>query len=310
MDLITIGEFLIDFIPGEEEGAFIRNAGGAPANVAISAARNGLSAGIYCKVGDDDFGRFLIATLKENGVEPLSPKLCDSAFTTLAFVTLDENKNRSFAFARKPGADMMLEKSEISEEEIGKSRMVHGGSFTLRDEPCKEATKFCLQKAHDSGKLVSFDINYRNLVWNGDRNACSECVKEVLPWVDLLKISDEEEDLVGGAANIPALMKEFGITAVIETLGKEGARCFFNGADFICKGRSFGELVDTTGAGDAFWGGFLSRLLILGINNSQELTEKALKDALEYGNISGGLCVTAKGAINSLPTRERIEELL
>ena len=84
MDIITIGEMVIDFIPGTEEGSYIRNPGGAPANVAIAAARNGLSAGIFCKVGDDDFGRFLIQTLEDNQVTPLSPELCREAVTTMA----------------------------------------------------------------------------------------------------------------------------------------------------------------------------------------------------------------------------------
>jgi sugar/nucleoside kinase (ribokinase family) len=113
MEFIAIGEMVIDFLPGQEAGSYIRNAGGAPANVAIAAARNGLESGIYCKVGNDDFGRFLIRTLKENQVTPLSPELCDEAVTTMAFVTLTEDNERSFTFARKPGADMMLDKSEV-----------------------------------------------------------------------------------------------------------------------------------------------------------------------------------------------------
>ena len=96
MDIITVGEMVIDFIPGTEEGSYIRNPGGAPANVAIAAARNGLSAGIFCKVGDDAFGRFLIRTLEDNKVTPLSPQLCGEAVTTMAFVSLTPGGGRSF----------------------------------------------------------------------------------------------------------------------------------------------------------------------------------------------------------------------
>ena len=94
MDIITVGEMVIDFIPGTEEGSYIRNPGGAPANVAIAAARNGLSAGIFCKVGDDAFGRFLIRTLEDNKVTPLSPQLCGEAVTTMAFVSLTPGRAR------------------------------------------------------------------------------------------------------------------------------------------------------------------------------------------------------------------------
>ena len=108
MDLYSIGEMVIDFIPGSEPASYIRKAGGAPANVAIAVAKNGLNAAMACKVGEDDFGRFLMDTLKAYNVTAATPELCKEAVTTMAFVTLAENGERRFTFARKPGADMML----------------------------------------------------------------------------------------------------------------------------------------------------------------------------------------------------------
>ena len=99
LDLYSIGEMVIDFIPGTEPGSYVRNAGGAPANVAIAMARNGLKAGMCCSVGEDDFGRFLIKTLEENQVRCIKPKLCEEAITTMAFVSLAENGERTFTFA-------------------------------------------------------------------------------------------------------------------------------------------------------------------------------------------------------------------
>ena len=99
MDLYSIGEMLIDFIPGSEPASYIRKAGGAPANVAIAVARNGLSASMACKVGDDDFGHFLMDTLAENNVRAACPRLCEEAVTTMAFVTLAEDGHRAGAAA-------------------------------------------------------------------------------------------------------------------------------------------------------------------------------------------------------------------
>ncbi len=141
MDFITIGEMLIDFLPGQEEGSYIRNAGGAPGNVAISAARNGLKAGMYCKVGNDDFGKFLLDTLRENHVTPLAPEMTDDAVTTMAFVSLNEYNDRSFTFARKPGADMLLSKSEIKDEDLKDCRLFQAGSLTLSAGPAVEANE-------------------------------------------------------------------------------------------------------------------------------------------------------------------------
>ena len=180
MDFITIGEMVIDFIPGQEKGSYIRNAGGAPANVAIAAARNGLEAGIYCKVGDDDFGRFLLQTLRENQVTPLAPEMTQEAITTMAFVSLNEHNDRSFTFARKPGADMMLEKSEIRDEDLKTCRLIQAGSCSLSAGKAVEATEYAMARAHELGKLVGFDINYRNLMWKDDKEACTKKVLSIL----------------------------------------------------------------------------------------------------------------------------------
>ena len=145
MDIYSIGEMVIDFIPGEEKGSYIRNAGGAPANVAIAAARNGLETGMCCKVGEDDFGKFLMETLKKEGVRVMCRKRCEEATTTMAFVSLKDDGERTFTFARKPGADMFLKEFEVQEEDIAASRVVHAVSCSLSAEPVASATRKALR---------------------------------------------------------------------------------------------------------------------------------------------------------------------
>ena len=309
MDLYSVGEMVIDFIPGTEEGVYSRNAGGAPANVAIAASRNGLDAGMCCRVGDDDFGRFLMHTLWEEGVCVLCTDLCEEAITTMAFVTLDEKGERSFTFVRKPGADMMLRPQDIREEDIRSSVIVHAGSCSLSARPAADATVKALRLGREMGKIVSFDVNYRNLQWNDDAALCAEAVKGILPYVDLLKISEEEADMLGGEAALPGLMRDSSLTAVIETLGPAGARVFYQDRMFAVPGRK-ANAVDATGAGDAFWGGFLSSLILQDVMLPSQITEAVLKKAMLYGNVSGALCVEKKGAITSLPTREEVEAIL
>lgn len=309
MDLYSIGELLIDFTPGSEPASYLRNPGGAPANAAITAARSGLEAGVCTSVGDDDFGRFLIQTLAENGVQAINPSLCKKAVTTLAFVSLAPDGNRSFTFVRKPGADLFLEEEAVKEADIQNTAIVHAGSFSLSASPAAEATAKALRLGRALGKLVSFDVNYRNLVWNNDQAACTAKVREILPYVDLLKVSDEEVDMLGGEAALPGLMEEFGITVIVETLGGAGARCFFAGETWDVAGRKV-PCVDTNGAGDAFWGAFLSSLRIQGVEKADQLTREIISRAMEYGNAAGGLTVQKKGAIPALPTRAQIEAFL
>lgn len=309
MDLFSIGEMVIDFIPGSEPASYIRKAGGAPANVAIAMAKNGLEAGMCCSVGEDAFGSFLMETLRENHVRVLKPQPCAEAITTMAFVTLDADGDRSFTFARKPGADMMLTEADVKEADVAEAVIVHAGSCSLSASPEAEATVRALRLGREKGKLVSFDVNYRNVMWNDDQAACAAKVFEILPYVDILKISEEEVEMMGGEAHLFQLMEQYGLTLVVETLGSRGARCFFQGETIEAPGRK-AVCVDATGAGDAFWGGFLSSLRLQGVSQANQLTREILERAMTYGNVGGWICVQSKGAIESLPTRAQIEQYL
>ena len=308
-DLYAIGEMVIDFIPGSEEASYIRKAGGAPANVAIAAAKNGLNSAMCCKVGDDNFGHFLMDTLAKYNVEAICKDFTKDAVTTMAFVTLMPDGDRVFTFARKPGADMLLSEADVKEDDIKNSAIIHAGSCSLSAQPEKDATIKAMKLGHDLGKLVSFDVNYRNIMWNDDIDACVEAIKSVLGYVDLLKLSGEEIDMMGGEENLPKLMKEHNIAVIVETLGKDGAQAFFKDGVVKVKGRRV-PAVDATGCGDAFWGAFLSKLRLEGVNNISDITNEKLEAAMNYGNVSGCICVQSKGAIESIPTRKQIEEFM
>ena len=308
MDIICAGEMLIDFTPGGQPDTYTANPGGAPANVAVSTSRNGLDTAFLGILGNDDFGKKLKKVLNDEEITMLCPNLTDRAVTTLAFVTLYEGGERSFTFARKPGADILLCKEDIREEDIDRTRALHAGSVSLSDNPCREAIGYAMELAHKKKKLVSFDINYRDMIWH-DARRCKKEVEKVLPYVDLLKISDEELYFVGGEENIPAFMEKYNISVLVETLGSKGAKYFFGGKEGSVGAREV-KAVDATGAGDAFWCGFLSKLMILGVNKVDDVTEEIVQEALVYGNVSGGLCVQKSGGIPALPTREEIEEVL
>lgn len=311
MSIICMGEMLIDFTPGKEEGVYVANPGGAPANVAISTARNGIETSFLGMMGDDDFGRRLVGVLKNDGVKILHEELTAEAITTLAFVTLYENGERSFTFARKPGADMLLSEQDVKKSDIEKCTMLHGGSVSLSSSPCREAVGYAFRLAKECKKLVSFDVNYRGMIW-GDMDKCLAEVSKLLPYIDLMKISDEELYFVGGEDNIPVFMKENNICVLVETLGSKGARYFHNSDGTVSSGIVEGrqvKAVDATGAGDSFWGGFLSRLLLDGVKKTEDISECHVRNAVRYGNIAGSLCVQKMGGIPALPYFSDIEEL-
>lgn len=304
MDMICMGEMLIDFTPGQEPRSYTANPGGAPANVAIAAARNGLDTAFLGILGNDDFGKLLQHTLENDGVKMLCPELTDEAVTTLAFVSLYEGGERSFTFARKPGADILLSEDDVKEADIDACRMLHTGSVSLSDAPSKDAVYKAMKMASEKGKLVSFDVNYRDMIWH-DEERCRREVEKILPFVDLLKVSDEELSFVGGEENIPRFMEQHGIRVLVETLGAKGAKYFFDGKSGVVEGKKV-HAVDATGAGDAFWGGFLSSVLMNGAEKAGDITEEMVQKALTYGNAAGALCVQKMGGIPALPSKADI----
>ena len=306
--ILCIGELLIDFTPVSGMAhSYTANPGGAPANVAVSAARNEVRSGFLGKLGQDDFGHLLKNTMEANRVELLCPELTDKATTTLAFVSLDEHGDRSFTFARKPGADLLLDKEDVEKVDFDKWDIVHAGSVSQSGLPERDAVLLALSKAKEKGKLVSFDINFRDKIWGFEE--CKTEVLKILPMVDLLKLSDEELDFVGGRENIPNVMKEYGIAVVVLTLGGDGSVVYYGDqCETIAPMKV--QVADTTGAGDAYWGGFLSCLLRQGVKSVADLSFEKVVEAGRYGAVSGGLCVQKHGGIPALPTLEEIEKAL
>ncbi len=307
MKVICIGEMLIDFTPGNQAHSYVANPGGAPANVAVSVARNGGLVGFLGKLGEDDFGKLLVNTLKKENVEILCPKLTKDAVTTLAFVSLDENGNRSFTFARKPGADMLLSKADVEAVDFLGCNVVHAGSVSQSAEPERTTVLYALKKAKEMGKLISFDVNYRNTIWN--KEDCLMAIKEIFPLVDLLKISDEELFFVGGEENIKDFMVANNITVVVVTMGSQGAKIYFDGQIDKIEAMKV-QALDTTGAGDSFWGTFLTILLEQQVETVSDITMKNLIKAGKYGAIASGLCVQKMGGIPAIPYREQIDNLV
>lgn len=308
MKILCVGEMLIDFTPVENmANTYTANPGGAPANVAVSVARNDVPVGFLGRLGNDDFGRMLLRTLVSERVEVLIPKLTDEAITTMAFVTFDESKERSFTFARKPGADMLLDESDVRCIDFTKWDIVHAGSVSQSGQPSGNAVLLALRMAKEAGKIVSFDINYRDKIW-GVQECMSE-VNKVLGYVDLLKISEEELEFVGGMDNIRNFMCENGISVVVLTRGGEGARIYYK--DDVADIPSIKvPVVDTTGAGDAYWGGFLASLAEQQVTSVGELSMEKLVVAGRHGAASGSLCVQKLGGIPALPYKKDIERAL
>ena len=314
-DLVTIGEILIDLTySGRDKGVpvYTANPGGAPANVAVAAARLGADAAFIGKVGRDYYGDFLRATLTENGVDISGMPVDNDAPTTLAVVSVSETGERSFSFYRRNCADTLLSSEEISTELLGNTRFLHFGSVSLTDDRARTTTLFAAQKAKELGAVVTYDPNYRANLWNSEEEAV-ERMKSVLGFVDILKISDEELPLLTGTDDpvegTRQLSDTYGISLILLTLGPDGA--FYRRGEETGKAEGFKvKVADTNGAGDTFFGSFLSRMITLGVYRPEQLTSEQLYESVRTANLAASLTTSRHGAIPAMPDLKELEDKL
>lgn len=305
-DIVALGEILIDMTyAGKSEAGqtlFEQNPGGAPANVLAAAQRLGASTAFIGKVGNDMHGLFLKSVLERENISTRGLVVDPTVFTTLAFVNLDENANRTFSFARKPGADTCLSSDEVDCDLIRDSKIFHVGSLSLTDEPARSATLHALDLARREGCIITYDPNYRASLWQSREQAVA-AMRSIIPMVDLIKISDEETELITGHRSPEAAAESLiadGVSLVIVTMGKDGA--YVRTRTGAIKAPAIKTAaVDTTGAGDAFMGGFLYQLASSG-KRPDQLTESEISEFAALANRVAAFCVARRGAICAMPT--------
>lgn len=314
VDLLSLGELLIDFTPAGNTDSgiqlFGRNPGGAPANVAVQARRAGVSSGFLGCVGNDMFGLFLKDTLGGCGVDVEGLALDDAYATSLAFVELDENGDRNFSFYRSPGADTRLTASEENKRLIDDCKLLCYGSLLMTAEPAASAVPELVAYARKAGKITAYDPNWRPPLWK-DRADGIAAMKRMLPLSDIIKVSDEELLLITEEADTKkaaGMLLKAGISIVIVTLGAKGCRVITAEHDF--ERPTFDTKIrDTTGAGDSFFGAFLAKVIQSG-KKPGELGLDALIQFADFANAAGAVCGTKKGAIPAIPETADIQKCI
>ena len=315
MDVVALGELLIDFTPAglSDQGAALlaRNAGGAPANVLAMLSILGKQTAFIGKVGSDSFGRFLKKTLEDSGIDVSGLIVSRQEPTTLAFVSLNEKGERSFDFYRSGSADVMLRQEEVSPGLLERCRVFHFGSVSMTAEPSRSATLYAAARAKELGKLVSYDPNFRPALWE-DREQAVRVMRSGLTFADVVKVSDDEVELLTGETDYlsgaRALIRG-GAKLALVTAGEQGT--WFAS----CTGEKGHvppvavQAVDTTGAGDTFLGALLSGILDSG-QPLEQMDGEQLRERIRFANVAGALCTTGRGAIASMPSRETIEKFM
>ena len=311
-DIITLGELLIDLTQrGSDEngnGEFTAYPGGAPANVAVAASRLGATTGFIGKVGDDAFGRSLADTLKKDNVDISGLYYDDYQPTTMAIVSVDESGERDFSFYRKPGADTQLTVDEaVGALSADLPKILHVGSLSMTTSPGKEACEEAVKYAKDNGSVISYDPNYRAALWDSEEHAI-EMMKVLLPYADILKVSDEEMVMLTGTDDFEEgsrILAEYGIGLVMVTLGSDGVFVRMGSHTATVPGFSV-EVADTNGAGDTFLGAMLMQIA-KGIDGTEDVWAQLLR-MVRYANKAASLTCSRHGAIPAMPSLAEMEK--
>ena len=262
--VICPGEVLIDFISLEngkklvDVEKFQKKAGGAPANVATALVKLGASAEFVGAVGKDSFGKFLIETLNRYEVGTSQVIEDEHLGTTIAYVSIDENGERDFEFMR--GADGNISPQQIDFNAFKDCKIIHLGSATaLLGAQLYEVYQAFIEFANQHDKFISFDPNYRDALYHDKQELFVKHCKEVIKHVDLIKVSEEEGQIITGESDhqqMIAALHDLGAKIVTLTLGKEGSLVSIENTHKV---ESIAvKMVDSTGAGDAFIGALLS----------------------------------------------------
>ncbi|HPD42437.1 MAG: carbohydrate kinase [Anaerolineae bacterium] len=266
LDLLVIGETLIDFISVEETESlleattFQRFAGGSPANIAANVAKLGGQAAVISKTGIDAFGQFLKAELSRAGVQTQYMVMDHRVRTSIIFVSRTRGTPDFEPFR---DADFRLEPREISEEAIARAKVVHASMWPLSREPARSAVEKAFMLAQEQGKLISLDPNYSPRIWPDTREA-REVIRHMMGYTTLTKPSLDDARRLFGEGQSPehyiARFHEMGPRVVVFTMGGAGMILSVEGQQTFIPAQPV-KVVDATGAGDSFWAGFLMALL-------------------------------------------------
>ena len=309
-DVVALGELLIDLtqngLSAQGNPTLEANPGGAPCNVLALLSKLGHKTAFIGKVGQDGFGDQLEAALVETGISVEGLCRDKAVHTTLAVVHTFADGDRDFSFYRNPGADMRLTKDEVNMELIRQSKIFHFGTLSMTDEPVRSATYAAIAEAERAGVLRSFDPNLRPPLWR-TLDEAKEQVLFGMAHCDILKISDNEIQWLTGLEDFDAgirwIQERFpGIRLILLSMGKEGSQAYSGMTMAEVKGFCV-NAVETTGAGDTFFGGVLHHVLTWGL---RDYTQEELTQMLTFANAAAAIITTKKGALRVMPEKADI----
>ncbi|MCA1717722.1 MAG: carbohydrate kinase [Actinobacteria bacterium] len=307
--IVTLGEVVSDIYRDESESEvelpFTARPGGAPANVAVAAARLGSEAAFIGSVGEDLFGDFILRALEAEDVDISAVRRCEPPTrTSLAFVEVTADGDRSFTFYRSdPAADELLSAEDVTREVLSGASFVNFGSIPLIKDPSRSAIHRAADLAEELDVPLSFDVNFREHLWKSPE-AAREVVDPLLDRSRIIKMGNDELSPMLGTEDpqeAAEILLGRGATLALISLGPDGAVYVTREFSGHVPAFEVDEILDATGAGDAFLAAALTHL------SESAWDEENVREATRRGTVAGAIACTAYGAMSALPTREELE---
>jgi glycoside/pentoside/hexuronide transporter len=312
-DVIALGELLVDFNALHSNDfdsvVYESNPGGAPCNVLAMLSNLQKRTAFIGKVGDDFLGHALQQRIVRMGISTEGLSKDKKRNTTLAFLNDSKTYPHQYLFYRNRTADMNLDEGDVDADMLSRTRIFHFGSLSFTHKRCRKATRKAIKAAKSKHRLISFDPNYRPVLWPGEEEArkwmlygCSVC--------DILKVEASELAFITQQTTIQNgvdfLQKHYSISLILVTSGEAGSQAFMGNRKVYQKAFLTNRTIDTTGAGDTFLGCCLAYILEQGM----ELSDHQLQEMLFRANAAASLETTRKGAIRAMPTQAELEDYL
>lgn len=312
-DVIALGELLVDFNALHSNDfdsvVYESNPGGAPCNVLATLSNLQKRTAFIGKVGDDFLGHALQQRIVRMGISTEGLSKDKKRNTTLAFLNDSKTYPHQYLFYRNRTADMNLDEGDVDADMLSRTRIFHFGSLSFTHKRCRKATRKAIKAAKSKHRLISFDPNYRPVLWPGEEEArkwmlygCSVC--------DILKVEASELAFITQQTTIQNgvdfLQKHYSISLILVTSGEAGSQAFMGNRKVYQEAFLTNRTIDTTGAGDTFLGCCLAYILEQGM----ELSDHQLQEMLFRANAAASLETTRKGAIRAMPTQAELEDYL
>jgi len=311
LDVVALGSALVEFTPRRRHiriGAatsYVKYPSGATLISVLCLSKLGVRVGLISKVGDDEFGEWILSVLDRMGVDTSYCKVADGCRTGLSFCQVYENGRKDYILYRFPEysrPEFALTPEDIDPHYIKETRIFDFSEASVRLHPVREAAFKAVEIARECGKKVFYEVNLRRGAWVEKVERIREVQRQTIELADVILLNTEEAKFISNCNNLKdavSRLLSFGPKVVTVTMGDKGCMVATTEERFEIPAYKV-QVVYDVGAGDGFHAGFLAGYL------SGWSIEKVGK----FANATAAIKIMKPGMLSAFPTMSEVEDFM